>query len=583
MFFFLFKRCFTDRSSIKAKKREERKQNKQRDDHQKHVALEQERSSSSSVSKLGTQRGRAIEVVEFDIDTKKANSKKTKISEHFLSINNEFASGMIDYLHPELVNLCSNELGIKSIRFPGGTIANTFDFERGLNDETDERAVKGNENIKRSKRNGKYEIEEFIEFIRNSEIKISLVLNLCTKDEYYTKRMCEKFFKSGCVVDFVELSNEVYFENYMKYIPTAEEYVRRCRKHVLAVKEVYPNAKIGVVISSCSWSDESFLENDSKKKKKMKNDAQNTNKDDDENEKQRGKERKLKWDKVIAENRDFYDAVVIHVYPQPARHGKQFYPSALQWYEHSLSHLEIQLAKTMKFIEDNFSKKKVWITEFGVGGFGGEYRQDKFRFSYLAALMNIEMIRRISEYENIEMSNFHSLSLIVDIQRQGHGKKSNEHHSIPLERKVGTHIFTDIFKDIFKGGQNTVRRSLKIANPVLSKKTILSGKFAPCEHDLIHATLYEDEQYAYVLIVNIFDHEFLVQQQDGVFPFEGGDDYNNNNRNPISIVTFRCCESSGIHGEKGNIETVIFKEGDGKITSFKSPPYSAMKITFLKN
>lgn len=498
--------------------------------------------------------------------TPATTKRKHRMSDALFGINAQFFTGPIDYAHPKLADACVEELGCTVIRWPGGTGANGYNiFEEKLDEETmviggKEIAMENvkfqrvNECIARSKTDGKYKVKDFGTFYNRckGKIAVSLVLNVCTRDETHTRAVCERLKQENVNVAFCEIGNEVYFPAYAQFIDAVEEYAERCDKHAKMVKFFYPKCKIGVVASSAFWSDESFLDND-KISSKGKNDRKET------------------WNARLAKalarksGTFSYDAVVIHTYGSPGRHG--VHPTDLEFYAHSLSHLELQFAKTMKHLNDTFGEdKKVWITEYGCGGFYDEkIRNHPFKKSYLATLYVMEFLRRMSAHECVEMANMHSLNQMIDVEKRKGNAKSREYHDIGIKRTVFSHAiaFLKDLSGISTDGGATEISELSIIGA--SKKTILSGKFAPCTHKHMNATLFETTNNDVLLIMNLFDTEQKIRDL----------------KKPMYMETF----SAGKDGVHGNSAEIVKREiKDGEKESFEEGfvigPYTAVKLYY---
>jgi len=513
--------------------------------------------------------------------SKTVATKTTLVPRALFGINAQFFTGPIDYGHPGLPTIVGEEFGNSVIRWPGGTCANAYNvFEEKLDDETmvfedgkrtteipegsQKRKYKNmNENIKRSKTSGKYKVKDFGIFYGRckGKVGVSLVLNVCTRDETHTRAVCERLKQENVDVAFCEIGNEVYFPAYEPFIDTVEEYAERCDKHSKMVKFFFPKCKIGVVASSAFWSDESFLDGENNKGKNNNN-----------NNKIRsaGVERKNTWNaklaKLLAKKSETfsYDAVIIHTYGSPGRHGAQFFPTELEFYAHSLSHLELKFAETMKNLLDTFgSDKKVWITEFGVGGFDSEeIRKHPFKKSYLAALLTMEFLRRLSAYECVELANMHSLNQMIDVERRKGNAKSGEHYDVGIKRTVFSHAIA-FFKDLSESLTASALKRTELSIIGASKKTISTGKY-PCTHNHTHATLFESDKNDVLLIMNLFDAEQKIRDL----------------KKPASTETFTAGKD-GVHGDGAEIvKREIAGEENESFECFVLAPYSAVKLYY---
>ena len=216
---------------------------------------------SSSLAKRGAEEeacsGDWVRVVRPTVTP--ATKHKHRMSDSLFGINAEFFHGPIDYAHPKLADVCVEELGCAVIRWPGGTGANGYNiFDEKLDEETmviggKEIAMENvkfkqiNECIARSKTDGKYKVKDFGTFNNrcNGKIAVSLVLNVCTRDETHTRAVCERLKQENVNVAFCEIGNEVYFPQYAQFIDAVEEYAERCDKHAKMAKFFTPSVRLG--------------------------------------------------------------------------------------------------------------------------------------------------------------------------------------------------------------------------------------------------------------------------------------------------------------------------------------------------
>ena len=171
----------------------------------------------------------------------------------------------------------------------------------------------------------------------------------------------------------------------------------------------------------------------------------------------------------------------------------------------------------------------------------------------------------MSAHECVEMANMHSLNQMIDVEKRKGNAKSREYHDIGIKRTVFSHAIA-FFKDlsgISTDGGATEISELSIIGA--SKKTILSGKFAPCTHKHTNATLFETANNDVLLIMNLFDTEQKIRDL----------------KKPMYMETF----SAGKDGVHGNSAEIVKREiKDGEKESFEEGfvigPYTAAKLYY---
>ena len=84
------------------------------------------------------------------------------------------------------------------------------------------------------------------------------MLNVVTQPVEHTKDWVNHCKELGLNLTHVEIGNEVYFGNYKKKVPSVNYYLENGQEHSNEVKAIFPKAKIGVVISSHSCTEDSL-------------------------------------------------------------------------------------------------------------------------------------------------------------------------------------------------------------------------------------------------------------------------------------------------------------------------------------
>ncbi|WP_304063680.1 hypothetical protein [Pedobacter glucosidilyticus] len=143
--------------------------------------------------------------------------------------------------------------GARTIRYPAGTIANTWDWDRGWIDPTVPDSLLINWVVSEGWKNFKisYPLENFKKAIDASKAEPVYVLNMLSKDLEHALRGLRRAKALGLPVRYVEMGNELYFnlKLEMSRFPTPEDYGKTCYEWIKAIKEEFPEVKCAVV----SW------------------------------------------------------------------------------------------------------------------------------------------------------------------------------------------------------------------------------------------------------------------------------------------------------------------------------------------
>lgn len=144
-----------------------------------------------------------------------------------------------------------NQLGIRTIRYPGGTIGNYWDWDRGWIDSgvPDSLMIPWvvTQGLTRSQQ--RYTPEDLQTLVRRTGTVPVFMLNMLSKDLKHALRNLRKAKALGMPIKYVELGNELYFNLPLpnqKY-PTPEIYGDSCQRWIAAIKAEFPAAQCAVV------------------------------------------------------------------------------------------------------------------------------------------------------------------------------------------------------------------------------------------------------------------------------------------------------------------------------------------------
>ena len=291
------------------------------------------------------------------------------------------------YDHPAFVKRYE-ESNAPFFRFPGGTPANYYNPETGTMD-----------NVKESNRtfSPNYDAlkpDKFFEFAQKTGARYSVVLNVCTRTVEQNRTWLLEVAKKGHRIPCFEIGNEVYFGIYSWAFPKPQDYLQRAKKTTAMIRNIFPDAKVGVVVPSHLYTTELFLDEDQPIRM----------------------ERQQQWLEML-EGHTFFDAVVVHLYSRTGMDGdvkqKDFLPFT-ESYQNAVAHLDDRLDTTLDTLEKKFPAKSIWITEYGVGGFTGQLRRYRLRYSHLGALHSDIMLLRFLARPSVAVSSWHSFSQFFD-------------------------------------------------------------------------------------------------------------------------------------------------------------------------
>jgi len=228
------------------------------------------------------------------------------------------------------------ELEPKIIRFPGGTIANSWDWEQGKSD---------------SKKGGVVHSLDDLDAVTDvTDAKVIFVLNILSSTLDKQLEMLEKAKDLGIAIKYVEIGNELYLgqggankddsgkhsKNVEKF-PSGKEYAEFANEWATAIKAKFPKVKIAL----------SALARDN---------VRGDGTDDSESEGNHGKY----WNYNLAKYADKskFDAYVYHLYIH--------LDDEVELDDESINAVVQQRADTFERSRIKDDSKEIWVTEYGV-------------------------------------------------------------------------------------------------------------------------------------------------------------------------------------------------------------------------
>jgi hypothetical protein len=368
-------------------------------------------------------------------------SKSTELQQGTYGVNNNTFSASYHIDHPSFLK-AYRDLGSPTVRYPGGTVANYINLKTGKAEAWEKASSKSklrvknlNSSIKRNgKRYGKDELNSFIVFAKQTGIKTTFVLNISSMSLKDTDYVFNKIARSGIVLECVEMGNELYFGTYKEIVPDVASYLKLAKERTQLVKSYFPTAKIGLLLPSHVYTHESFLD-----------------------EVVVASDRQMLWYNAL-QKEDFYDALVLHLYSSNGMGRKTKRKDFLDYkqsYRYAISHADGKFGTAIRTIEKDFPSKEVWLTEYHVGGFGGDVRSYRLRYAYLGALFTANFMMKLLETPKITIGSWHSM-----VQMLRYPKKIGLQldADTPFQKTVNYHFFK-----AFKSPVQNASHYLKVA------------------------------------------------------------------------------------------------------------------------
>ncbi len=327
-------------------------------------------------------------------------SKSRALNKRVFGIHGELLWSPIRYGSDELVKEYK-KLGFTNIRFPGGTTSNYYLWDTGnfgcnSDKEPGDRAKKRIKKFNKAlnKKGRSYSIDDFLSFIKSTNTGFSLVVNVLCDSPENTRDLMKKIKLSGVNLEYVELGNELNYKEHFWKFPRPVDYVNKAKEHALAIKSVFPDAKIGVVASSSAYRSKYFpdIEKASNNKKYK---------------------RGFEFDRLAAAA-DFSDAIVFHAYTPL---GASRYDKARRKMEYddiylnSLSYMDDRLLPALQYFKRLNPSKELWVTEWGLAFYGWLRPLERgYRETFYQALFSADTLLKFSASGYVDEANFHNLT-----------------------------------------------------------------------------------------------------------------------------------------------------------------------------
>lgn len=195
-----------------------------------------------------------VGVVFYSNSTKSVISTSLKpavaIYPDFIGVNANLTSIDQPWNSEKLMQV-TQKMAIGNLRYPGGTIGNTWDWSLGWIDQkvAPDDLIKWvvSEGINTSDK--RYTIDNYAKGIQQIGSSGVLMLNMLTKDVQHSIDGLKRLQAQGVEIKYVELGNEIYFNLplEMRVFPTPQSLGETSKVWIDALKQEFPDAKYAVV------------------------------------------------------------------------------------------------------------------------------------------------------------------------------------------------------------------------------------------------------------------------------------------------------------------------------------------------
>jgi hypothetical protein len=289
-----------------------------------------------------------IRVDPFKINFDKSQSKK--IFQDVFGVATGLVGPSVNVLDKSYQDLI-NQIQPALLRYPGGNGANTFDLNTGLvmnkkkliesgwspSHDKVTGVDKRNAYIKVFYPDENYTADLFNRFCKKVNGKPSWVVNI-VDDPQDVKKWLLGLKAKGIPAEIFELGNELFFAQWKDICENAEDYIEMCKEQTKVIKQVFPEARVGVVVES-AWRTYSALDD------RNMNDGE--------------------WNDALA-NEDFYDAVIIHLYSRYDEIGSEDDSSVDEIRRWAFARSGPLLEPCVEDFKRKYEDKEIWITEWNL-------------------------------------------------------------------------------------------------------------------------------------------------------------------------------------------------------------------------
>lgn len=317
------------------------------------------------------------DTLSVEIDTR--NGQPLRHDLH--GFNSNMMSGDYGYLDDDFVAL-TQALAPKTMRFPGGTVANFYHWEPGGFSENELASTLSPRLNTRNKRNymklqklrdGKIRFDDFMDLCKRLHITPVIVVNLWTGTPEESAGWVRYAKEKGYQITHWELGNEYYLPHYLNRYPKVETYMAAAKQHAAAMKAVDPNIKVSVCAAPIGFHKDGWLT----------------------------KVQQRVWNQGLAKDLSFYDAYTVHVYAYKAVRDVPIE----EMRSHLMGWIHYDVTEGMDYYEELFPKKEMWITEWNIANPANRVANTQLHAMYVG-----DFFLTMLGTPNVTQANFHVIT-----------------------------------------------------------------------------------------------------------------------------------------------------------------------------
>lgn len=265
------------------------------------------------------------------------------------------------------------DVNFNPIRFPGGTESNYYNWGVLAPDFTEATADATFRAIEKRFLPQVVSLSpiDSAKTINSFGKDISIVVNTMRDTQENIKNALQNLKNNNIDIKFIEMGNE---GDFYPGIQPPGQYFRLSKKITADARAIYPNVKIGMVVSNLYW--------------RTSDDPDATG--------------SAKW---IIPDEDWYDAVIVHGYVPS--YNELLKNNQVLDFESTLSFgIRRKIDELVKKISGDYPGKKIWITEWNTA----EKNEDRYlNGAYANSFHVYNMLLSMLQYPSIELANYHSI------------------------------------------------------------------------------------------------------------------------------------------------------------------------------
>jgi hypothetical protein len=283
-------------------------------------------------------------------------------------------TGLIDQMSPAV------------LRFPGGSISNFYHPEGKGNGFKPEEFILQEANITKNlqkllMKNEKLSerpnfITDFTTLAKHLQCEVIYVANITSGSISESLNILKHFKDNGIKVRGVELGNELYLTGYKQIVPDASKYIELAVPFANAIKSAYPDIPIAIPAESRGIEKPNY------------NSA---------------------WNSQLSQA-SFYDAIVVHVYPDEPECPQDNLGDMFNCSLTSLTNFANNSFPTnLSTFSDQFRNKRIWITEWNMKKPGKNIGSTVLQALYAADFF-LELNDWNKNNSKLDIAMYHNLS-----------------------------------------------------------------------------------------------------------------------------------------------------------------------------